>query len=77
MKTDANEIRLRHSVGRGEWKSAGGGEPNRTPCVGYAKAAVRNDRRLNTRLSSLLLKYVSGRLKDVLGRRSSSWRHSR
>ena len=52
MKTDASEIRLRHSLERGEWKSASGGKRDRTRYAGYAKATFRKDRWLNIRLSS-------------------------
>jgi predicted DNA binding CopG/RHH family protein len=61
MKTDANEIRLRHSVERGEWKSAGGGKRDRTRYAGYAKATFRKDRRLNIRLSSKDLEAIQKR----------------
>ena len=52
MKIDADEKELLESVGRGEWKSAGGGKRERTRYSRYAKATFRKDRRLNIRLSS-------------------------
>ena len=61
MKTDASEIRLHHSVERGEWKSASGGKRDRTRYAGYAKATLRKDRRLNIRLSSKDLEAIQKR----------------
>ena len=61
MKTDASEIRLRHSVERGEWKSASGGKRDRTRYTGYAKATFGKDRRLNIRLSSKDLEAIQKR----------------
>ena len=52
MKIDADEKELLESVERGEWKSAGGGERERTRCARHVKATLRKDRRLNIRLSS-------------------------
>ena len=61
MKTDANEIRLHHSVEQGEWKSAGGGKRDRTRYAGYAKATFRKDRRLNIHLSRKDLEEIQKR----------------
>ena len=52
MKVDADDKELLDSVERGEWKSAGGGKPERTRYTRVAKATFRKDRRLNIRLSS-------------------------
>jgi len=61
MKADANEIRLRHSLERGEWKSAGWGKRDGTRYARYAKATFRKDRRLNIRLSSKDLEAIQQR----------------
>ncbi|MDQ3348866.1 MAG: antitoxin [Acidobacteriota bacterium] len=49
------------SVGRGEWKSTGGGKGERTRYTRYAKATFRKDRRLNIRLSSKDLEAIQKR----------------
>lgn len=41
MNLDAGEKELLESVERGEWKSATGGQRERTRYVGYAKATFR------------------------------------
>ena len=53
--------RLLDSVELGEWKSAGGGKPERTQYTRYAKATFRKDRRLNIRLSSKNLEAIQKR----------------
>jgi hypothetical protein len=40
MKIDADEKELLESVERGEWKAAGGGEPERTRYARYAQGDV-------------------------------------
>jgi predicted DNA binding CopG/RHH family protein len=61
MKLDADEKELLDSVGRGEWKSVGGGKRERARYVRYAKATFRKDRRLNIRLSSKDLEAIQKR----------------
>jgi hypothetical protein len=47
MKIDADEKKLRGSVERGEWKSAGVGKRERALYSRYAEATFGKDRRLN------------------------------
>jgi predicted DNA binding CopG/RHH family protein len=61
MKSDADEKELRDAVERGEWKSAGGGNRERTRYSRYAKATFRKGRRLNIRLSSKDLEAIQKR----------------
>ena len=60
MKIDADEKELLESVGRGEWKSAGG-KRERARFSRYAKATFKKDRRLNIRLSSKDLEAIQKR----------------
>ena len=59
MKPDADDRKLLASVERGEWKSVGGGTPQRARYARYAEATFRKDRRLNDRLSGKDLEATS------------------
>jgi hypothetical protein len=48
MRLDADEKELLASLGRGEWKVAGGGKRERARYARSAKATLRKDRRLKT-----------------------------
>ena len=61
MKLGARDQKLLESVERGEWKSAAGGKRERTRFSRYAKATVREDRRLNIRLSNKVLEAIQKR----------------
>ena len=61
MKIDPGEKEQLESMERGEWKSAGGGQRERTRYSRHAKATFRKDRRLNIRLSSKDLEAIQKR----------------
>jgi predicted DNA binding CopG/RHH family protein len=76
MKLDPNEKELLDSVEKGEWQSVGGLAKEKKRYESYATATFRKDRRLNIRISSkdldalqtlissLIHKFVSGRLRQ-------------
>jgi predicted DNA binding CopG/RHH family protein len=61
MKSKATDRGLLRTVERGEWRSTGGGDSERSRYRRYAKATLRRDRRLTISLSKRDLEFIKKR----------------